>query len=61
MLSDGTKVQGELCLNGSATTLDLYSDSFVETHTADISGILYDRSSELSISTVMETRSIEYY
>jgi ApeA N-terminal domain 1 len=60
MLSDGTEVQGELCLNGAATTLDLYSDSFVETHAADISGILYDRSKVSLINCITMSRELSY-
>jgi hypothetical protein len=45
MLSNGVEVQGELCLNGAATTLDLYSESSFDIDTnTDISGIFYDRS-----------------
>jgi hypothetical protein len=60
MLSDGTEVQGELCLNGAETILDLYSNSFVETHAADISGILYDRSKVSLIDCITMSRESSY-
>ena len=45
MLTTGTEVQGELCLKGAATTLDLYSGAFFDTHAnQDIFGLFYDRS-----------------
>ena len=44
-LNTGTEVQGELCLKGAATTLDLYSGAFFDVHaSADIFGMFYDRS-----------------
>jgi hypothetical protein len=60
ILGDGTEVQGELCLNGSETILDLYSDSFVETHAADIFGILYDRSNVSLINCITMSRELSY-
>ena len=44
-LCSGADVQGELCLNGEETTLELYSGIFFETHSSqDIFGSFYDRS-----------------
>ena len=43
-LSSDAEVQGELCLNGEETTLDLYSGEFFDTHSSqDILGSFYDR------------------
>jgi ApeA N-terminal domain 1 len=44
--STGREAQGELCLQGAATTLDLYSDSLFDPQhvSEDIFGLLYDRS-----------------
>jgi hypothetical protein len=44
--STGREVQGELCLKGAATTLDLYSNSVFDPQYAseDIFGLLYDQS-----------------
>jgi hypothetical protein len=43
-LATGTEVQGELCLKGAATTLDLYSSESFDTHASpDICGQLHDR------------------
>lgn len=44
-LANGVSLQGELCLKGTETTLELYSDSFFDSHTTkDIFGLLHDRS-----------------
>ncbi len=44
-LTNGTEVLGELFLKGAATTLDLYSGAFFDTHaSSDIFGQFYDRS-----------------
>ena len=44
-LTTGTEVQGELCLKGQATTLNLYSGAFFNTRaSSDIFGLFYDRS-----------------
>jgi len=44
-LSSGVEVQGELYLNGEATSLDVYSEDFFDTHTSeDIFGVFHDRS-----------------
>jgi hypothetical protein len=52
--STGREVQGELCLKGAATTLDLYSDSFFDRQdtSEDILGLLYDRSKVSLINCV---------
>lgn len=44
-LSSGIEVSGELLLQAGATSLDLYSSTFFDTHkSADIAGTLHDRS-----------------
>lgn len=44
-LTDGTELEGELCLKGAATTLDLYSGAPFDIHASpDVFGLLYDRS-----------------
>ena len=46
-------MQGELCLKGPATTLDLYSGAFFDTHASpDIFGLFYDRSKVSLISCI---------
>lgn len=43
-LNGGSKVPGELCLKGAATTLELYSGEFFDAHASpDIFGLFYDR------------------
>lgn len=66
-LANGMELQGELCLQGAATTLDLYSSSFFDRHaSADIFGIFYDRSKVslincVTMSGVSTTRDNEDY
>lgn len=67
-LTNGTKVQGELSLEGAATTLDLYSDAFFDTHAnRDIFGLFYDRSKVSLINCITKsgpgfgTRGDEHY
>ena len=44
-LSSGVEVPGELSLKAGATSLDLYSSSFFDTHESeDIAGTFHDRS-----------------
>lgn len=53
VLSSGVEVQGELCLDGEATLLNLYSARFFDTHTSqDILGLSYDRSKVSLINCV---------
>jgi ApeA N-terminal domain 1 len=66
--STGREVQGELCLDGSATTLDLYSDSLFDRQqvSEDIFGLLYDRSKVslincVTISNGTRTSGTEHY
>ena len=43
-LASGLEVFGELVLKGGATSLDMYSDSFFDTHESrDITGTFHDR------------------
>jgi len=57
-LTTGTEVQGELSLKGPATSLDLYSDAFFDTHPSpDIFGLLYDRSKVSLINCITMTQS----
>ncbi|WP_190678682.1 HEPN domain-containing protein [Leptolyngbya sp. FACHB-671] len=52
-LTNGIELQGELCLQGAATTLDLYSSSSFDRHAgADIFGMFYDRSKVSLINCV---------
>ena len=52
-LTNGIELPGELCLKGAATTLDLYSGSSFDRHaSADIFGLLYDRSKVSLINCV---------
>lgn len=67
-LATGTEVQGELCLKGAATTLDLYSADFFDTHKSpDIVGLFYDRSKVSLINCITTsgpgsgTRGNEHY
>jgi ApeA N-terminal domain 1 len=66
-LTNGMELQGELCLKGTATTLDLYSDSSFDRHaSSDIFGTFYDRSKVslincVTMSGVSSTRGGEDY
>lgn len=52
-LTNGMELQGELCLKGATTTLDLYSSSPFDSHASeDIFGIFYDRSQVSLINCV---------
>lgn len=65
--TNGMELQGELCLQGAATTLDLYSSSFFDRHvSADIFGVFYDRSKVslincVTMSGISGTRDSEDY
>ena len=68
ILTTGTEVQGELCLKGGATSLDLYSEAFFDTHgSPDIFGLLHDRSKVSLINCITisgpgsSTRGDEHY
>ena len=57
-LTSGMEIQGELCLQGAATTLDLYSGSSFDWHVgSDIFGVLYDRSKVSLINCVTMSSS----
>ncbi len=67
-LATGMEVPGELCLRGAATTLDLYSDSFLDTQvSANIFGRFYDQSKASFINCIttshsrFHTRGDEYW
>jgi hypothetical protein len=66
-LTNGLELQGELCLQGAATTLDLYSGLSFDSHaSADIFGLFYDRSKVSLIDCVARsggsaTRGDEHY
>ena len=67
-LTNGTEIHGELCLKGAATTLDLYSGAFFDTHgSPDIFGLFYDRSKVSLINCITRsgpgsgTRGDEHY
>lgn len=67
-LTGGTEVEGELQLKGEATTLDLYSGAFFDTHASpDIFGLFYDRSKVSLINCITKsglgsgTRGDEHY
>jgi ApeA N-terminal domain 1 len=61
MLGDGREVQGELCLNEAATTIELYSESFFDTQAnADILGTFYDRSKVSLVNCVRMSSSTPY-
>jgi hypothetical protein len=56
-LTNGIELQGELCLRGSETTLDLYSDlSFDGNENVDISGEFYDLSKVSLINCITMSR-----
>ena len=56
-ISSDIKVPGELSLQGGATSLDLYSTSFFDTHASeDMTGILYDRSKVSLINCITMSR-----
>lgn len=55
-LTTGTEMQGELFLKGAATTLELYSGVFFDTHASpDIFGLFYDRSKVSLINCITRT------
>jgi hypothetical protein len=55
-LTSGVEVPGELSLKGGATSLDLYSDAFFDTHASqDIAGTFHDRSKVSLIGCITTT------
>lgn len=67
-VSSDVQVSGELSLKGSATSLDLYSTSFFDTHASqDIVGVFHDRSKVSLINCITMsgpgsgTRGKEHY
>ena len=55
-LASGVEVPGELSLKGGATSLDLYSDAFFDTHASeDIAGTFHDRSKVSLIGCITTT------